>query len=63
MRKPLFRDEQIVRILQEAGRDQIAVLAMRRGISEASTCVWRKRFVNMGTDQPSPKKLRIFKLE
>lgn len=35
MRKVLFTDEQIVRILQQADWDPIAAVAKRNGVSEA----------------------------
>ena len=61
MKKARFTDEQIVRILQEADRDPIAVVAKRHGVGESSIYVWRKRFGDMGTDDV--KRLRNLEQE
>jgi len=50
MKNSRLNDERIVRVLQEADRDQIAAVAERHDISVASIYVWRKRFGTMETD-------------
>ena len=50
MKRSRFTDEQIVRILQEAGKDPVAEVAKRHGVSEPSIYAWRKKFGDLGTD-------------
>lgn len=45
-----FTEEQIVQIVQEADKSPVVEVAMRHGVSEPSIYVWRKKFVDMGTD-------------
>jgi putative transposase len=50
MKRARFSDEQIVQILQEADRNPIAEVAKHHGVSEPSIYSWRKKFVDLGTD-------------
>ena len=61
MKKSRYSDEQIVKILREADRDQIADVAKRHGVSEASIYAWRKRFGEMATDDV--KRLNALEME
>jgi putative transposase len=50
MKRAWFTDEQIVRILQAAGRTAVAVVAKRYGVSKPSIYAPRKKFGEVGTD-------------
>ncbi len=50
MKRVRFTDEQIVRILQQADRSPVAEVSKRHGVREPSIFAWRKKFVDMGTD-------------
>jgi len=44
MKRSRFTDEQIIRILQEADKDQVAEVAKHYGVSEPSIHASRKKF-------------------
>ena len=50
MKRLRFTDEQIARILQEAGKVPVAEVAKRHVVSELSIYAWRKKFSDLGTD-------------
>ncbi len=44
MKKSRFSEAQMVKILRQADKSPVAVVAKRHGISEQTVYVWRKRF-------------------
>lgn len=50
MKKSRYNDEQIVRILCEAGKEPVPEVAKRHGVSEQSIYGWRKQFTGMAVD-------------
>ena len=50
LKKTGYSDEQLVRILREAGKDPLPEVAIRPGLSEQSIDGWRKWVARLAVD-------------
>ena len=51
MRTGKLTDDEMVKILREAGRSSVAEMAKKYAVGEATLYVWRRRFGAMGVDE------------
>lgn len=61
MRKSRFSDEQMVAIVREADREDVAVVAKRHKVSAQTIYLWRKRFGQL--DASDVKRLKALESE
>ena len=61
MRKSRFSEEQKVKMLLEAEKTSVAVVAKKHGVSTETLYAWRRKFGGM--DVPDAKRLKTLETE